>query len=153
MSRMSRIKGKVGEREVVALARLEPDCFFEPRRGINQGRSGIDVPDVILDDDHWPEVKRQKNPSALAALRQAVVDEAAAGAPPACRREPIAICRDDNDPLGWVVSMRWEYFVELVRAKRQLELVVAKTSTAAELERGDLGPLEDAPPSGEVAAE
>lgn len=125
---MSRRKGKVGEREVVALAKREPDLFPDARRGINQGRSGVEVPDVILDDEHWAEVKRQKSPSLLAALRQAVVDSEGSG------RTPIAVCRDDGDRMGWTVTLRWDDWVELVRAKKTLDSVCVRTGIAVEAE-------------------
>jgi hypothetical protein len=152
---MSRTKGKVGERELARLAREgSPDVFPDARRGINQGRSGVDVPDIILDDTYWTEVKRRKGPQLLAALRQATLDSHGSG------RVPIAVCRDDGCPIGWTVTMTWEHFVELVRAHKQLELVVARTSTAAaaELERDPFAgvpTLEDAivPDVTEAAAE
>jgi hypothetical protein len=147
---MSRRKGKEGERELARLARDgSPDVFPDARRGINQGRGGVEVCDVILDDDHWTEVKRQKGPSALAALRQAVLDSHGSG------REPIAVCKDDGCPLGWVATIRWEYFVELVRAKKQLDLIIGKATAAAE--EGDpfagVPTLEDDIAEREAAAE
>lgn len=132
MSARSIRKGKVGEREAANMLRsTAPDLFPEARRTFGQTRRAGAKPDLDIDDEHWPEVKRQQAPSPMAALRQAIAEVKAAGSD----RTPIALCRADRDPMGWTVTLRAEDWLELVRAKRDLEAVCARVGLAANEER------------------
>lgn len=127
--RRSRNKGANGERELANHAKATaPDLFPEARRGIGQARSANEVSDVVLDDEHWPEVKRQASPSPRAALKQAI--EASEGK----NLIPVAITRGDRDEIGWTVTLRWADWVEYVRDRRTLQSVCVRTGEAARAE-------------------
>lgn len=138
MGASQRRKGAKGERELARYAREQhPDLFPEARRGIGQSRSAGEVPDAVIDDEHWPEIKRQARCYPRRALQQAIDASAKSG------RTPVAICRDDNDKLGWTVTLRIDDWAELVRAKRLLDSVCVRTAAAAQEELGSLGPIAD----------
>lgn len=102
----SKRKGKAGELEVARLLRpLYPEVG---RNGHEQSaEGGVDLRGVP-----WRvEVKRQKRPNLRAALRQA---EESTG-----RGAPVAFTRADRDE--WVVTMRAEDWVELVRRAESAE--------------------------------
>ncbi len=107
MSKMSKEKGKVGEREVAALLRKHG---FEARRG--QQYSGDGAPDVIADIaiaddcDLHIEVKRVEQFGLWAAL-----DQANADAPPG--DIPVVFHRKNNK--GWVVVLGAFDFLTIIK--------------------------------------
>ncbi len=109
--RGSRRKGAAGEREAAKALTEWTGCQW--RRGIRQSRGGgKEGPDVECDayPELHVEVKRQKRPNAMAALRQAV-DDLADG-----RTVPVAMTRADGG--AWVVTLRAEDFWEMAEAAR-----------------------------------
>lgn len=109
--RMSRSKGKRGERETVnEIKRAWPDTH--PKRGW-QAREGYDAPDVDGLRDFWIEVKTGKKPNIRAALQQAVEAEAAAFAKGGFARFPIAVIRDDREEP--IVVLTWSNFLSIAR--------------------------------------
>lgn len=103
MGRMSRNKGKGGERE---FARLLTDHGFDARRGV-QYQGGPDSPDVVCDglDIHW-EVKRTERLRLYDALHQAGA-EAPEGKIPV-----VAHRRNHHD---WVVILDAVEFLKIMR--------------------------------------
>lgn len=105
MGRMSRTKGKVGEREVAQLLR---DHGFDARRGV-QFRGGADSPDVIGLPGFHLEVKRVEAFRLYDALEQAKNE----------RRDgdiPAVFHRPNQRP--WVVVLEASDFLALVRAAK-----------------------------------
>lgn len=107
MSRLSRIKGKVWEREVARMFRAYFKRGALVRRG-HQTRSGRDGADVE-GTPFWIECKHQRACSPEAALRQA--EEAASGAKDA--RTPIAVCKTHGSAHPFV-AIRLDRFLALV---------------------------------------
>lgn len=105
MSRKSRTKGKVGEREVAQLLR---DHGFDARRGV-QFRGGPDSPDVIGLPGFHVEVKRVEAFRLYDALEQAK-DEMRDGDIPAVFHRP--------SKRPWVVVLDAVDFLALVRSAR-----------------------------------
>ena len=105
MGKMSKEKGKVGEREVAALLKA---YGFEARRG-QQFAGGGDSPDVVhnIPGLHI-EVKRTEQLNLYAALNQAMT-EAAEG-------EYSAVFHRKNQKK-WVVIMDAEEFLSLVKGQ------------------------------------
>jgi len=99
----SRNKGKVGEREFAALLREQG---FDARRG-QQFAGGTDSPDVVSTALDWLhiEVKRVQHLNLADACAQAKRD---AGGKPW-----IVAHRRNHAP--WLITMRAEFFFELVR--------------------------------------
>lgn len=104
-ARKSRTKGKVGEREVVAILTA---AGISSRRGLSQSRGGgAEEPDIVIDLPYHIEVKRQARPLIMAAYEQAAAD-AAQG------RAPVAVTRCDRGE--WMATLRLEVFAALLRA-------------------------------------
>lgn len=102
MGRLSRQKGKRGEREFAAFLR---ERGVEARRGV-QYQGGPDSPDVESAlPVHW-EVKRTEALALWAALQQAE-SEAASG------RLPVVVHR--RNKTGWVAVLRAEALVVLLK--------------------------------------
>lgn len=111
MGKLSRDKGKRGEREVVDLFR---EHGFKARRGV-QFKGGPDSPDVIVEDlPIHPEVKRTERLHAYDALQQAKAD--AAG-----QKTPVVFHRKNEAP--WIVLMDAQDWFALVTRIRDLEEV------------------------------
>lgn len=101
MGRMSRQKGKRGEREFAELLR---SLGIQARRGV-QFHGGPDSPDVVSDlPVHW-EVKRVERLDLHGSLHQAV-SESQAGKVPV-----VAYRRNNSD---WVAVLRMTDLVELL---------------------------------------
>lgn len=107
MGASQRNKGARGEREACRALKAALGGEWQ-RSGSAQRRPGPGKP-ADVESSSYPglfvEVKRQKRPSPLAALAQAVED-----APE--HRVPVALVKRDRDPLGWVVCVR---LVDLAR--------------------------------------
>lgn len=106
MGRMSRQKGKVGEREVAEL--LRANGFPAARRGV-QYQGGPDSPDVVGIVGFHNEVKRTEAFRLYPALEQAKTE----------RKDgdlPVVWHRANGRP--WVVVMDALDFLALVRAAR-----------------------------------
>lgn len=104
MGRMSKEKGKRGEREIAALFRA---YGFQARRS-QQYQGGPDSPDIVhnLPGDLYVEVKFRENASPFAALEQASRDAALEDA-------PIVFMRKSRKP--WVVVMHADDFLDLMQ--------------------------------------
>lgn len=103
MSRMSRNKGKAGEREAAEL--LRNHGFGGARRGM-QFRGGPDSPDVVGLPGHHVEVKRCESLSVYVAMDQANED----------RREgeiPLILHRRNNK--NWLAILPATDYLRLVR--------------------------------------
>lgn len=101
MGKMSKTKGKVGEREVAALLR---SYGFEARRG-QQFAGGTDSPDVVHNMPGFHiEVKRTETTALYAWLKQAATD-----AKP--EEIPVVFHRKNNG--GWIVIMTAEDFLSI----------------------------------------
>ncbi len=105
MSKKSRTKGKVGEREVAELMRSHG---FPARRGV-QYQGGPDSPDVVGLDGFHNEVKRTEAFRLYPALEQAKTDRKAGDI-------PVVWHRMNGRP--WVVVLDAEDFLTLVRVMR-----------------------------------
>jgi hypothetical protein len=99
----SRRKGKVGEREFASLLR---EHGFDARRG-QQFCGGADSPDVVSDALRWLhiEVKRVQNLNLADACIQAQCD---------CGGKPWIVAHRRNH-APWFITMRAEFFFELIR--------------------------------------
>ena len=97
----SKNKGRVGEREFAKFLRTHG--FSEARRG--QQYSGIEGEDVIGLPGYHVEVKRVERLNILDAMNQSIRD--------ADNQIPIVAHRKNRTP--WLVTMRAEDFLELVR--------------------------------------
>ena len=99
----SRQKGKVGEREFASLLR---EHGFDARRG-QQFSGSPDSPDVVSDALAWlhVEVKRVQNLNLADACAQAEGDSAG--------KPWIMAHRRNHAP--WLITMRAEFFFDLVR--------------------------------------
>lgn len=133
MSAMQRRKGATFERE---LARYLTEHGVDARRGIGQARSASEVPDVEV-DGYWIEAKRQIKPNIRAALEQA--DKAASEAHALGGVVAVAVCRSNGDSMQRAtVTLYLDDWIELVKAKRDLDMVCARASAAeAEKAGGD----------------
>lgn len=98
MGKLSRDKGKTGEREVAALLR---EYGFDGKRGV-QYQGGKDSADVTGLPGFHIEVKRTEKFALEAALAQAEADSGGAGT-------PIVFHRKSKH--GWVVVMRADQFL------------------------------------------
>jgi hypothetical protein len=112
----SRRKGKVGEREFAALLR---EHGFDARRG-QQFSGSPDSPDVVSDALAWlhVEVKRVQNLNLADACAQAERDQTGSGLNAAGAAKPkklawIVAHRRNHAP--WLITMRAEFFFDLVR--------------------------------------
>ena len=104
MGKMSKEKGKVGEREVAALLRAHG---FAARRG-QQFAGGGDSPDVVHDiPGVHIEVKRTEQLNIYAALDQAAADSAKGELPAVFHRK---------NGKRWLVIMDANDFLKLGRA-------------------------------------
>lgn len=102
MGKISRDKGKRGEREVAQIARM---YGIGARRG-QQYAGGGDSPDVILDVPGWhPEVKRTERFHLYDALTQAKEDRNPGN-------WPVVFHRSNNKP--WVAIVEIEVFFRLI---------------------------------------
>ena len=97
MGKMSRDKGKVGEREVAALLR---EHGFDGKRGV-QYKGGAGSADVEGLPGFHPEVKRVESFNLYAAMDQADADRAP-------ENTPILFHRKNDRP--WVIVMKAEDF-------------------------------------------
>ena len=102
MARMSRTKGKIGEREVAALLR---EHGFAGARGV-QYQGGRDSADVVGLPGFHIEVKRAETFSAYKSLEQAVADSGGAGTPVVFHR---------SNARQWIVVMDASDFLDLVK--------------------------------------
>lgn len=102
MGKMSRTKGKVGEREVAAMLR---DHGFNGARG-QQFRGGADSADVTGLPGYHIEVKRAEKLSLYDALQQAREDSAGQGLPVVFHRK---------NGTEWVAITTANIFLKLVR--------------------------------------
>tara|TARA_Y100000593_G_C4274714_1_gene319415 strand:+ start:870 stop:1211 length:342 start_codon:yes stop_codon:yes gene_type:complete len=103
VSKSSRNKGKVGERECAAVLR---EMGWDARRGV-QHAGGPDSPDVVSDFPLHIEVKRVERLNLWKAYVQAMEDAAAAGRP------PCVIHRASRQP--WLITLSLEDFNSLIR--------------------------------------
>jgi len=103
MGRMSRNKGKVGEREVAELLRSHG---FAARRGI-QFAGGPDSPDVVGLPGCHIEVKRTETLRLYPALEQAMQDR---------RPGDLATVWHRQNQRGWLVVLPAEDFLALFKA-------------------------------------
>jgi Holliday junction resolvase len=104
VGRMSRNKGKSGERECAELLRAHG---FQARRGV-QYQGGPDAPDVVHDiEGVHIEVKRTERFALYPALEQAKQDRRAGDV-------PVVFHRMNGRP--WVVCLEAEDFLTLMRA-------------------------------------
>lgn len=103
MGKMSRDKGKVGEREVAMLLR---EYGFEARRG-QQFKGGPGSPDVVhsIPNVHI-EVKRTERLQLYEALRQATFEASP-------EKVPVVFHRRNNQP--WVVVMDAQDFLDIMQ--------------------------------------
>lgn len=101
MGKMSRQKGKVGEREVAALLR---EHGFAGQRGV-QYQGGPDSADVIGLPGWHIEVKRAERISIYPALDQAAEDMGP-------HKKPVVFHRTNGS--YWVAIMEAEEFLRLV---------------------------------------
>ena len=103
MGKLSKEKGKVGEREVAALLKQHG---FSARRG-QQFAGGGDSPDVVHDMEGFHiEVKRTEQFNIYAALEQAQRDKKAS-------EQALVFHRKNRGP--WVVVMDAEEFLQMAR--------------------------------------
>lgn len=102
MGKLSRDKGKVGEREVAALLR---EYGFDGKRGV-QYQGGRDSADVVGLPGFHIEVKRVEKFNLEAALGQAYEDCDNASI-------PVVFHRKSNKP--WAVVMNARDFLKLVK--------------------------------------
>ena len=102
MGKMSKTKGKVGEREVAALLR---EYGFVGQRGV-QYQGGKDSADVTGLSGYHIEVKRVERFDLEAAMAQARNDAAGAAVPVVFHR------KSERD---WVVVLDADKFLTLVR--------------------------------------
>ena len=106
VGRMSRVKGKVGERELAA--ELRTRLGLDAQRSYHQSRDGTEAPDVdVAGLPIWAECKRMARPAPVRALEQAERD---CGARPLW---PVAFTRADR--AEWLVTMRQATMVDIVR--------------------------------------
>lgn len=108
MGKLSRDKGKVGEREVAA--RLRAAGFSAARRGV-QFKGGADSADVTGLPGHHLEVKRTEKLNLWGALEQAKKD-AAAGVT-GKGKAPVVVHRSSR--RDWVAILPLDDFLELVK--------------------------------------
>lgn len=104
MSRMSRTKGKVGEREVAALLRAHG---FNGARGV-QYQGGRDSADVVGLPGFHIEVKRAETFSPYKALEQAETDCGYGS-------KPVVFHRSNS--RHWIVVMDAGDFLELAKGR------------------------------------
>ena len=112
----SRNKGKVGEREFASLLR---EHGFDARRG-QQFSGSPDSPDVVSDTLAWlhVEVKRVQNLNLTDACVQAERDQTGSGltAAGAAKTKKLAwIVAHRRNHAPWLITMRAEFFFELLR--------------------------------------
>lgn len=102
MSKMSKNKGKVGEREAAAFIR---ECGFEAKRGV-QYRGGENSPDVVhsIPNLHV-EVKRVERLNINTAMEQARND--------AGTKIPVVMHRINRNP--WLITLDARAFFELLQ--------------------------------------
>ena len=112
----SRAKGKVGEREFASLLR---EHGFDARRG-QQFSGSPDSPDVVSDALAWLhiEVKRVQNLNLTDACVQAEGD---------CGGKPWIVAHRRNH-APWLITMRAEFFFELLREFEPASLRTAQRS-------------------------
>lgn len=117
IGRMSKNKGKSGEREVVHLLQ---DAGFEARRG-QQFRGSPDSPDVIcpaLDEEWHIEVKRVERFSLYPTMDQCDDDRAPT-------QKPVIFHRSNK--REWVCVIKSSSYIELVKrvqdAEKRLEVL------------------------------
>lgn len=115
MGKMSRDKGKIGEREVAELIR---QYGFEARRG-QQFRGGAGSPDVVhsISGIHV-EVKRTEKLDLYGALEQATAEKAA-------DENPVVFHRRNGK--DWVIVMRADDFLSIMRELTCLPIQNAAT--------------------------
>jgi Holliday junction resolvase len=105
MGKLSRNKGKVGEREVAQLLR---DHGIPARRGV-QFQGGPDSPDVIGLEGYHVEVKRTEAFRLYPALEQAMTERKAGDIPVVFHRA---------NTRGWVVVLNASDFLALIKVPR-----------------------------------
>lgn len=124
MSAMQRRKGATWERELAAHLRSEG---IQAQRGIGQARRSSEVPDVDV-AGWWIEAKRHQRTNPKAALQQAIADAAENGE----GRIPVAVCRDNGQPLqAATVTLRLGDWIQLVRDRRIVDTVANVAASAA----------------------
>jgi hypothetical protein len=108
MSKMSRDKGKRGEREVAELCNR---YGFAARRG-QQFSGSPDSPDVVVNLDVHLEVKRTERANLPAAYRQSCAD---AG----IDKEPLVVTRANG--TAWMLYCAFEHYLALRQKISRLE--------------------------------
>lgn len=108
MGRMSRNKGKGGEREIAAKAR---EHGFDARRGV-QFQGGPDSPDVVGIPGWHAEVKRAESLSVYPAFEQALADKGADA-------KPVVFHRRNGK--RWLAILDADDFLSLVKAQPSTE--------------------------------
>lgn len=108
MAKMSRDKGKRGEREVAGLLRCHG---FDSRRGV-QYQGGPDSPDVVGLPGFHIEVKRTERLSIYPAMDQAA-DECKAG------EVPVVFHRTNGS--YWLTIIEAEQFLRMCKRLEELE--------------------------------
>ena len=118
----SRQKGKVGEREFAALLR---EHGYDARRG-QQFSGSPDSPDVVSDALAWLhfEIKRVQNLNLTDACVQAERDQTGSGLNAAGAAKPkklawVVAHRRNHAP--WLITMRAEFFFDLIREYQPAE--------------------------------
>lgn len=109
MGKMSRDKGKVGEREIAAI--LKENGFADARRGV-QYKGGAGSPDVVGLPGIHIEVKRVEALQLWPAMEQAKA-EAAVG------EMPVVLHRKNNKP--WVAILPLEDFLRMRQERAALQ--------------------------------
>lgn len=102
IGKMSKNKGKVGERTV---AKLLSDYGFESKRGV-QFQGGKDSPDVVSTLPFHIEVKRTESLSIYKAMEQAKTDSKG-------EKPPIVFHRRNGEE--WLVILEAKDFLELIK--------------------------------------
>lgn len=110
MGKMSRDKGKAGEREAAALLR---EWGFESARRGQQYAGGADSPDVVGLPGWHIEVKRTETLRLYPALEQMERDKAGTSK---------AVVFHRRSRKGWVAILRAEDFLELIREREQRDV-------------------------------
>ncbi|HEY6021396.1 MAG TPA: hypothetical protein VIY48_16270 [Candidatus Paceibacterota bacterium] len=129
MSRASKQKGKLGEREVAALLK---DYGYEARRGYQYLGGSHDEPDVKhnIPGIHI-EVKRTERLNLGAAYRQAEGD--------AGTKTPVVFHRASRQP--WLVTINAQDFLKLIRTR---DIYAEKQANPVRVVAGEIGcPLEN----------
>ena len=103
MGKMSKTKGKVGEREVAALLKI---CGFSDAKRGQQFAGGGDSPDVVGLPGFHIEVKRSETFSPYAALDQAIND---------CGPQKIPVVFHRRNNREWIAVLDAGEFLNFIK--------------------------------------